>query len=285
VVDGTRGAPVAEVAAALLGTLLGDDGPRDDVAVVVARLLPAPLRLDVVADPAHLRPLRSAVRGWAQDAGLDAGRIDDLLLAVGEAAANSVEHAYGDRARAGRVRVDVALDPGGAVTGEVADEGSWRPPPADPGFRGRGLRLVRELADEVRLLPGPSGTVVRFRMSPPTAAPSAPFAVQPDDGQPAAVVVSSARNGRCVEVTGDLDLAGVVAVRDRLLAALSPGAEPVTLDLTGLGSLASSGLGLLLEAARRHEAGVRLEVLLPDGGPARRLLDMTGLTSALRPGG
>jgi anti-anti-sigma factor len=95
-------------------------------------------------------------------------------------------------------------------------------------------------------------------------------------------VAVTARNGdRCIEVTGDLDLGGVAAVRDRLLAAVAePG--PLVLDLTRLGALSSSGLGLLLEAARVRPDDAPAGVLLPEGGTARRLLDLTGLTDSLR---
>ena len=37
--------------------------------------------------------------------------------------------------------------------------------PADPGFRGRGLRLIHELAEQVSVQPSPAGgTTVRFRV-------------------------------------------------------------------------------------------------------------------------
>jgi hypothetical protein len=51
-------------------------------------------------------------------------------------------------------------------------------------------------------------------------------------------------------------------------------------DLTGLGWLASVGIGLLLEVADR--AGPDSEFLLPPPGPARHVLDLTGVTAALR---
>jgi hypothetical protein len=50
-------------------------------------------------------------------------------------------------------------------------------------------------------------------------------------------------------------------------------------DLTGVGWLTSVGLGLLLEVAER--AGPRTQFLLPDPGPARRVLDVTGMTAVL----
>jgi anti-anti-sigma factor len=264
---------------AVLAGLVGD-GRSDDVAVVAARVVPAPLRLDLVVDAGRLGGVRAAVRDWAVGAALRADRTDDLLLAVGEAAANAVEHAYGGSP--GRLRVELAQT-GGSVEATVADEGRWRPPPEDPGFRGRGRALVRRLAEEVDVDRRPDGTVVRFRLAPaPPAVPAddRPGAATDDD---AAVVVVTARDGgRCVEVTGNLDLTGVAAVRDDLLAALAA-PEPAALDLTRLSSLSSSGLGLLLEAVHGNPAGRPAEVLLPRTGPVRRVLDLTGLADALRP--
>jgi hypothetical protein len=52
----------------VLADLLGQTGADDDFALVV-RLLPAPLRLDLPAEPAQLYWLRRAVYRWATEAG------------------------------------------------------------------------------------------------------------------------------------------------------------------------------------------------------------------------
>jgi anti-anti-sigma factor len=271
---------VDDLVDALLSGLVGS-GRSDDVAVVVARLVPVPLHLDLVGDAGRLREVRAAVRRWATLAALDGDTTDDLLLAVGEAAANAVEHAYAGAA--GPLRVSVAAVDGNRVDVTVADEGRWRPPPRDPGFRGRGLSLLRELTDTVDVERGPAGTVVRFRLALPAVRGAATDVRDAaPDGHPPRVTVTGEAGGRCVALYGDLDLSGVAAVRADLLAALAV-REPVALDLTGLSSLSSSGLGLLLEAAR-GAGGPSTDVLLPDAGPVRRLLDMTGLAEVLRRG-
>ena len=71
----------------------------------------------------------------------------------------------------------------------------------------------------------------------------------------------------------------MASVRGTLLAELR-GPGSVVLDLTGLTSLSSSGLGLLLEAVRARVGEPAAEVLLPGRGPVRRLLDLTGLAGA-----
>ena len=51
---------------------------------------------------------------------------------------------------------------------------AWRPVPADPGFRGRGLMLIRRLADEVVVEPTPGGgTTIRFCVPARPAGPRA----------------------------------------------------------------------------------------------------------------
>ena len=77
------------------------------------------------------------------------------MLSVNEAAANAVEHAYGP----GRAEFAVhATAEAERVVVEVRDRGSWRPPRGVDG--GRGLLLMRELADVVELAHDDGGTRV-----------------------------------------------------------------------------------------------------------------------------
>jgi anti-anti-sigma factor len=253
-------------------------GAADDIAVVALRLLPAPLRLGVRAEPAQLSAIRRAVGHWAATAGLDPDSLEDLQLALGEAAGNAVEHAYRDAAP-GRVLIEMDLDDEGGLTVGVTDTGAWRPAPADPGHRGRGLQIIAALTHGVDLSHGPAGTVVRFRFAPTPAADGASAATTAGpDGTPATVAASHHDGRRRLRVAGDLDLAGVTAVRDVLLTELD-GSRPLTVDLTALGWLTSAGIGLLLDVAGR--AGPHTQFLLPDPGPARRVLDLTGVTTVL----
>lgn len=268
----------------VLTDLVPAGGAADDIAVVALRLQPAPLRLGVRAEPSQLSAVRRTAAQWAAGAGMDDDSIEDLQLALGEAAGNAVEHAYRDAPVPGRVTVELDLDADGALTVVVADTGTWRPAPQDPGYRGRGLRMIGVLAEHMEVSHGPSGTVVRFRFVPGSAAAGAFRAAQaPPDGVhagvPAAVTAVDGGERRCLRVTGDLDLAGVTAVRDELFAAFAGDRRPTTVDLTEVGWLTSVGLGLLLEVAER--AGPLTQFLLPDPGPARRVLDLTGVAAVL----
>ncbi len=71
-------------------------------------------------------------------------------------------------------------------------------------------------------------------------------------------------------------------MRDVVLDRLPGEGRSTTLDLGRLGHLSSVGLALLLEVARRAGERGPVDVVLPSGGPARRILDLTGLAEALR---
>jgi anti-anti-sigma factor len=280
-----RSAPLPALIDGVLADLDDANGFTDDVAVVAVRLLPAPLRLGVHADPAQLSSIRRTVGQWAITAGLDSDSIEDLQLALGEATGNAVEHAYRDAPTPGQVSIEMDFDDDGALTVSVTDTGTWRPAPADPGHRGRGLQIISAIGRDLVLDAGPTGTGLRFRFDPgprPATGKATPTGQPTPDEEPATISVSQRDGRRRLAVAGDLDLVGVTALRDTLLAELE-GADrvPLTLDLTGLGWLASVGIGLLLEVVDR--AGPDSEFLLPPPGPARHVLDLTGVTAALHP--
>jgi anti-anti-sigma factor len=267
---------------------VGGPDPADDVALIVARLVPAPLRLALPAEAPVLRELRAAVLAWAAAAGIDEDDIYDLQLAVGEAAANAVEHAYRGR-DPGPMSVELARDADGAIEAHVRDEGSWRPAPDDKGYRGRGLELIRDVSSRMQLHHGTGGTEVRFAL-PPSGAPPSPVdptarpVPQARPGPARLRIVEGAgagRTGRTVEVHGELDLAGVQGVRDELMALTGSG-ETLTLDLRATTYLASAGVALLVEADRQvRSTSGRLRVLVAGGDVVGRALALSGVDGLL----
>jgi serine/threonine-protein kinase RsbW len=123
---------------------------------------PEPLRLCLTGSalPAQLSRVRARIAAWAGAAGLVEDTVDDLVLATHEALANVADHAYPDAERRG-----------GEVVVVVSDRGQWRPPATDPGWRGRGLVIIRGLAEHVELHRGPTGTAVEMRWALPGQAP------------------------------------------------------------------------------------------------------------------
>jgi anti-sigma regulatory factor (Ser/Thr protein kinase) len=116
------------------------------------------IRLGVGGAVEQLAPLRESVRSWARGAGMPVDDDDDLALATYEALVNAAEHAY--ESRAWTVDLVAARTCDARIVVSVRDRGQWRPTPSDPGFRGRGLTLMRGLAHEVDIRTGQDGTTV-----------------------------------------------------------------------------------------------------------------------------
>ena len=145
----------------LMEALLPRAPQRDDVAVLCLRLEPgtAPLKRCFPAAPGELAPLRHALETWLSDAGVTPQRAADLVLAIDEACANAVEHAY-DHDQVGNVIVEVARVPEReVVVASVRDGGQWRPERHRPD-RGRGLSIIRAVVDDCEIQTDASGTTV-----------------------------------------------------------------------------------------------------------------------------
>jgi anti-sigma regulatory factor (Ser/Thr protein kinase) len=114
---------------------------------------------------------QAAVRRFALAAGLGAGlspgRVNDLVLAIGELAGNTLLHTDG----MGTATIWVTDD---ELIGQVHDNGqitdplagTLRPDPSDAGTR-RGLWLVHQVSDLVQVQSGPAGTTIRVHMRLP----------------------------------------------------------------------------------------------------------------------
>ena len=70
-----------------LGPALGDDGTN----TIAAR---EPFDLTAKANPHNARQLRACVQKWLQTLSAPTLLVDDLIMAIYEALANAVDHAY-----------------------------------------------------------------------------------------------------------------------------------------------------------------------------------------------
>jgi anti-sigma regulatory factor (Ser/Thr protein kinase) len=156
-----HGLPPDAMAAALTGQATGAALAGRDCTLLLARLMPAPLGQRLPADPRRLVALRRTVAAWSAQAALSEDTTADLQLLLSEAATNAVEHAYRD-ADAGEFVYSVRRRPDAGIRVTVQDFGRWQPPPDDPGYRGRGLAVIHNLADEVRLDLTDDGTRIAF---------------------------------------------------------------------------------------------------------------------------
>ena len=254
---------------ALADQLVATADPRrsDDVALLVARVhVPeiTPLRLWFAARPDQLAVVREAMRSWLVTADVDRGDAEMLVLAAAELCANAVEHAYPE-GTGGAVEVAAARELAGTVTLVVRDRGRWRPPPVDPGERGRGLAIVRALMTEVEVDEATDGTTVTVRYRPvgldaPTVAAG-----------PALVGFERGPRFTVVRITGEIDEFNLVAVEAELAEL---GAEPVVVDLSELAFIGSAGVRVLFALAERVQ---RLVVVAPADAPFRRALEVAEL--------
>lgn len=156
-----------EVADSVLSALRPDGGYDDDIAMVVYRQPPDPLTLDLPARPDRLTKLRRTLTAWLSAAAVPHNLTADLVAATNEACSNSIEHAYQEGAT-DTERVMISAEcAGDRVVIETTDTGTWRPRPADPGPRGRGIDMMRALTEELEIdHPGP-GTRVRMSVTLP----------------------------------------------------------------------------------------------------------------------
>jgi serine/threonine-protein kinase RsbW len=115
--------------------------------------------LSVPSSPENLARIRAFVVGVGEKAGLPEEEVGKLELAVDEACANVIEHAYGG-SPAGEIAIRAVVS-ADAVTVSIADTGHGFDAatvlPAAVGdlvarreSGGLGMRLIRSLMDEVR---------------------------------------------------------------------------------------------------------------------------------------
>src|SRR5207237_567723 len=88
--------PVESVCAKVMAELVGAEPPPDDIAVLMVRqhTVEADDLADfsVAATPESLAHIRATVRRWLSAVGADADEASELLVAVGEACSNVIEH-------------------------------------------------------------------------------------------------------------------------------------------------------------------------------------------------
>ncbi|NLC57769.1 MAG: STAS domain-containing protein [Armatimonadetes bacterium] len=90
------------------------------------------------------------------------------------------------------------------------------------------------------------------------------------NGQPAVVA----------EVVGEVDVYTAPRLKDRLLQFEREGKRNIVVDLAQVGFIDSVGLGVLIGGLRRARAGGGTLVLAGPNPRIRRILDITGLSSA-----
>jgi PAS domain S-box-containing protein len=159
------GLPVEMLPSRLIDDLTEPAHVDDDIVVLAIRYTPSPSAAfahTFPARPDELSQLRAALRSWLEPLELDGRARQDLLLAVGEASTNAIEHAY-DGSPGGRVRVDVTMG-AGELQVAIRDWGTWRPPEGSNRGGGRGTAIMQRLGRDFTRTTSAEGTVVTLRL-------------------------------------------------------------------------------------------------------------------------
>jgi anti-sigma regulatory factor (Ser/Thr protein kinase) len=121
------------------------------------------LRLQIPPEPRFARYVRERVKGFAAPYDVSQDDLDDFLTAIGEALANSMEHAQSDE----RIEVSCWLVDDDHFLATVVDKGVGftMTEPELPGGeteRGRGLPIMRRCTDifAVQSMPGRGTSVI-----------------------------------------------------------------------------------------------------------------------------
>jgi anti-sigma B factor antagonist len=97
--------------------------------------------------------------------------------------------------------------------------------------------------------------------------------------RPFEVEIHRAEGRSVVAVSGELDLATAPELRERLGLLSAEGEKQVTLDLTDLDFIDSTGLSVFVMAFNRAQAGGGSMIIRNPTLPVMRIFEITGLTS------
>ena len=141
----------------IISRLTLDAEPADDIALLAVKAvgLHELLEVELPAQAEELATIRHLIRRWVAANG---GTDDDcaaFAIAVTEACANCVEHAYGPEDAT--ISVEASLVDGIAEV-RITDSGGWRAPRGEN--RGRGIPVMREFMDDVEIDTDDDGTTV-----------------------------------------------------------------------------------------------------------------------------
>ena len=135
------------------------------------------IRVELTSDTRLLASIRSLVRTYFRDAGIDPERVVELVLAVDEACSNAMRHAYDGRTD-GRIVLELSSDRG-TVDVMLHDDGRPAQPERiarrtleqpksldDLTVGGLGVQLIYEVFDEVEYRQGKDrGNTILMRLS------------------------------------------------------------------------------------------------------------------------
>ncbi len=145
----------ADILDGLISDLTNESPAQDDIVVVACRYMPAlaVLHLETPAHASELAGIRRQLRQWLRSRDADTATEQTVLLVVGEAITNVVDHAYRRRPPSTRTALNVnsdlivldLADHGHQIVAHITDFGSWRQPGSHSLDRGRGTTIIDHL--------------------------------------------------------------------------------------------------------------------------------------------
>jgi len=137
--------------------LVPQRGPGDDIAVIALQIDPVDdlLELELRAYPTTLARVRQTLGRWLRGHDVEREIAAEITIAVSEACANAVEHAYGPGRGMFTVRAEQI---GATIHVSVMDQGQWRAPRGE--HRGRGLKIMRAAMDSLDVRSNERGTEI-----------------------------------------------------------------------------------------------------------------------------
>ena len=151
---------MGELADLIVANLTANTQPVDDIVIACFRYTPvvAKLNLQLDARAEELAGMRDAIRIWLGSRQVGLVGSDDVLLVVGEACANTIDHAYRHES-IGTISIELT-DHLQHIGVRVVDQGSWRPPGKHNKDRGRGTMIMQALTDCFDVKHDAYGTIV-----------------------------------------------------------------------------------------------------------------------------
>ncbi len=261
VLAGVRSAEEACLAA-IRSLTVASEAPRDDIAIVALhnQPIPAELELELPAVPSVLAHVRRLIRRWLRDRGAGSSEIVEITMAVSEACANAVEHAYSPAPHVFRVQARIEGD---EVVVGVRDTGRWRAPRGRN--RGRGLTIIEAAMDAVHVSSSRRWNRNRDATDARTMRLADLHFSARDDHVVAAVV-------------GEIDMSNAEELARALADETPNDAHGLVLDLSRIDYLDSAGIHLLYRLRESVSArGLRLAIVVPKDSPVFDALRLAGI--------
>jgi len=278
-----------ERVAQLTVDLLTRTGYTDDVTVLAAQRRAEPVQrfeTELTGDYGQLSTTRRSFAAWLDQVGVAGSDEMELQVAVTEALTNAMEHAYADSDQPGAIRFEATLRANGVLAGTVTDHGAWREREARPhdhsDERGRGLTMINRFTDDFEIVRSPQGSAVNFlkRLRRPAGLSQRRGAVAyppVDTDVPFEVTQDEAAPG-LLTVTGPVDAATSGQLELRLAQVSRAGSRSVTVDLSRVSHLASTGVQVLHRFRQlAGQQGTSFRLVAGPGSPARPVLDLVNL--------